>query len=58
VELKKTKLKNLNKKEIEKTNGGAINVNKWIREQFESYTKGPGPSMEMQYKHGMPGGKW
>ncbi|MCC2439685.1 hypothetical protein, partial [Bacillus paranthracis] len=24
----------------------------------KEYGKGPGPSMEMQYKHGMPGGKW
>ncbi|HHK5548784.1 MULTISPECIES: hypothetical protein [Bacillus] len=58
MELKNTKLKNLNEKEIEKTNGGVTNLTMWLGEQIKAYSKGPGPSMEMQYKHGMPGGKW
>ncbi|EEM92322.1 MULTISPECIES: hypothetical protein [Bacillus cereus group] len=58
MKLKEVKLKKLNQEEIEKTNGGASNITNWLANQIKEYSKGPGPAMELQYKHGMPGGKW
>ncbi|HDR4513343.1 hypothetical protein [Bacillus paranthracis] len=56
MKLNTTKLKELNYKEIEKTNGGQMtDFGKWI---VDKYLNSKGPEMEGSYKYGMPGGKW
>ncbi|MEI4623563.1 hypothetical protein KFD70_23245 [Bacillus pfraonensis] len=63
MKLNTAKLQEMNKEEIEKVNGGVspfdmYTIGSELWKLTKEYAKGPGPSMEMQYKHGMPGGKW
>lgn len=63
MKLNTAKLQEMNKEEIEKVNGGVspfdmYTIGSELWKIAKDYGKGPGPAMEMQYKHGMPGGKW
>ncbi|HEK9101673.1 TPA: hypothetical protein SUB30_003049 [Bacillus pseudomycoides] len=63
MKLNTAKLQEMNKEEIEKVNGGVspfdmYTIGSELWKLTKEYAKGPGSSMEMQYKHGMPGGKW
>ncbi|HHK5548795.1 MULTISPECIES: hypothetical protein [Bacillus] len=63
MKLNTLKLQELNKEENEQVNGGVSPGDLWsigttLWEVAKDYGKGKGPAMEMQYKHGMPGGKW
>ncbi|MDM5372713.1 hypothetical protein [Bacillus cereus] len=63
MKLNTLKLQELNKEENEQVNGGVSPGDMWsiattLYGIAKDYGKGSGPAMEMQYKHGMPGGKW
>ncbi|EEM92321.1 MULTISPECIES: hypothetical protein [Bacillus cereus group] len=63
MKLNTIKLQEMSKKEAQEINGGVgigdmITISQTLWSMTKEYSKGPGPAMEMQYKHGMPGGKW
>ncbi|MCM3737601.1 hypothetical protein M3215_17810 [Bacillus cytotoxicus] len=62
MELNSTKFETLTHEEIQNIDGGGWNLYpgpaKSAWDYIKDYSKGPGPSMEGSYKHGMPGGKW
>lgn len=59
MKLNTVKLQEISKEELQNVNGGRTIITGPIAWDFiKKYSKGPGPEMERQYKHGMPGGKW